>query len=304
MGAIDYFRTPSEKDNKIFNLAKQLKTEANEIFKNFEQGDINFSKNIFHFIDSRYIPLKDSNKPDELNIYIRKIETIYRDSTDIHNIPINPMVEKIDVVEEWTKSYLPDEFIDDSTFYKYLKIIHNLRFIHSIMDKFKKNQSIIFVNLELSYRSGIKNSFSLSQLEDEIHDLQNDLYLKAEDNGWIIVESYKDYSGKDDLLQCLDTKNPQEKSYVQLFSNDFVFLNNTDNINGEVDSSLITPNIIFESLQSENNNYFCYTRNMNGADFRRNSLFIPQRFIKKGYLEAFSSLVNDIVLNKDNKDVR
>lgn len=304
MGAIDYFREPTDKDIEIFQMAIQLKNQANSLFEITEKKRIDYSKNKFHFFDTSYIPLRDSDKPDELNIYIRKIETTYRETNDIENIPIDPDKKQVDVVEEWTKSYLPNDIIDDNLFYRYLKVIHNLRYIHSLSMSFQKNKSIIFVNLELLCKSDIENSFSLSQLEDEIDSLLSDLYLKAEENGWIIVESYKDFTANNELVKWLDKVNPQEMSYQQIFGNDFVFLNNTDNINGEIDSRLITNHILLERNHDNVNKLFCYTRDRLGSVFHRNTIFFPKRLSKIDYIVGFSDLLKDINTNKDFKDVR
>ena len=215
-------------------------------------------------------------------------------------------------VEEWTKSYLQNE-IDDILFYNHLKVIHCLRFVHSILDRFVKNKSIIFFNVELSSKSNIDNCFSLSQLEDEINDLLQDLREKAEENGWIIVESYKDFFNKSSLLNWMDSNNPQQNNsyeYKKMFGNDFVLLNNTDSASGEVDSSSIEPEILLEQVLEKDiqtkDTFFCYTRGMGGrgAEFIRNTFYVPKNYRNKEYITKFASLVKEIIINKEQKNVR
>lgn len=308
MGKIDYFRKPSLKDDQIFQSAVVLKELLNSAFSGKHTITDQFKDKEFHFIDTKYIPLKDSNKPDELNIYIRKIETIYRKTLDINNIPRTATQEKVDVVEEWTKSYLPNSIIEDSLFYGYLKLIHSLRFANSISSEFSKDKAIIFFNIELLSKSDIDNSFSLSQLEDEIYDILQSLFEKAEQNNWIIIENYKDFSKKNELINWMNLKYPDQKSYSKVFNNDFVLLNNTDSLSSEVDSKFIDSDILleqnFELNINDKDKYFCYTRSYKGAEFTRNTIFLPKRYRKLEIINELSTLIKDINSIKDSNDVR
>jgi hypothetical protein len=328
------FRDIDSEDNLAFNNAKKLKSLAQEKLKdidvNFQDSDDDSEYIIIQF-RTNIIQIKESNSPDELRFFLRKIKSsfklwTYKNGTVSY---INKFDEKIrekdieKIIPNWankiyTENRIPLElFLDicvQNFSFSFLFDLIQDGFINQfVSENFEGKKVILFLSHKLiPLTDMLPESSYLTNLENKTEKFYHKVKEIADNENWLLAGCFRDFTRETILLKEFNTileKENEKSNFKTLFANDYLFLNNVEFLSerpftgGTWHSNIIkSPINLMAQKVLDNGNAYIYLREDRAAGFYRNEFYKKDLDIN-GY-NLFSIILSQLHIKFVNEELR